>query len=524
MKRIFYFNSNYLTAFHWRGNRFEGCYSFASTGQGLDDFSKYLASIDTGSVKLLADVLEEDFVKESIPHVGYRDRRALTRRYINRQYRKSNDYYTCKVIGREKKGRKDDLVLYSVITNPDIIGKWLNIIQKNNVPISGIWSLPLVSEGILNHVTSDKGNVLLVSQQVATNLRQSFFINGRFEISRNAVINLDDMSLGEYINEEVEQTSRFLANQRYIGFDDIVNIHVICDRNETENIKAFCEDTPLKIFHYHSLDEVKKSCDCVDVTGDLASGLFANQCKLKNDFSGHYGSNKSFQSFHQKILNNGFLAINLTVFLLACTIMLKNVINAQVLKAEAAVLSEQKNKILSTYNQNYLKIENELNHAVAMQSSVMFYDRVDSLKNISPQYFMNKFSDYLHNSGVQTITITDVAWSSRQGDTAVIDNRNIKDELSLSSNEKIRHFAKIKGYIGTKDDNYDAAVKKVAIFLSALNKHKDIEKLDIIKMPFDIRSQSDLSNSHSYDKDEKKQYLKHRDFELNMLLKGEGSV
>ena len=524
MKRIFYLNSNYLTAFHWQGKRFDGCYTFASTGQGLDDFSEYLATIDTGSVKLLVDVLEEDFVKENIPHVGIRDRRALTQRYINRQYRKSNDYYTCKVVGREKTGRKDDLVLYSVITNPDIIGKWLNIIQKNNIPISGIWSLPLVSESILKNITGDKGNVLLVSQQVATNLRQSFFINGRFEISRIAVINPEDMSLGEYINEEVEQTSRFLANQRYIGFDDVVNVHVICDRNETESIKAFCEDTPLKKFNYHAIDEVKKSCDCVDVSGDLASGIFANQCKLKHNFSGHYGPNKLFRSFHQNILNNSILAINLTVFLLACIVMLENVISAQVLKAEATVLNQQKDKILSTYNQNYLKIENELNHAVAMQSSVLFYDRVDSLKNISPQYFMNKFSDYLQNSGVQTIIITDVSWSSRQGDLAVSKNRKVSDELSLSSNEKINHFGKIKGYIGAEDDNFEFAVKKVAAFLSALNKHKEIEQLDIIKMPFDVRSQSDLSNSHSYDKDDKKQYLEHRDFEFHVLLKGEGSV
>ena len=207
MKRVFYFSGYNITAFHWTGKEFAGKYTFFPTDEGMEEFSKYLDTIDSGTVRLLVNVIEEDFIKENIPHVGKKDQQSIAKRFINRLYRKSGDYYTFKVIGRESVGRKDDIVLYSVITNPGIFARWLELIQSKKTPLSGIWSLPLISESVLKQVTNEKGNVLLVSQQVPTNLRQSFFINGKFEISRNAVINPEEMSLGEYINEEVEQTS-----------------------------------------------------------------------------------------------------------------------------------------------------------------------------------------------------------------------------------------------------------------------------------------------------------------------------
>lgn len=522
MKRIFYFSGYNITVFHWLAKDFAGSYTFMPTDQGLAEFAKYLETIDSGAVKFLVDIIEEDFIKEQIPHVGKQDQRAIASRFINRLYRKSKDYYTYKIIGRESKGRKDDIVLYSVITNPDIFAKWLDVIRSKKTPISGIWSLPLISDSVLKKITSSAGNILLVSQQVPSNLRQSFFINGKFEISRNAVINPDDMSLGEYINEEVEQTSRFLANQRYIGFDDIVNIHVICAKADIENIRAYCEDTPLKIYHYHAVEGVKESFGCGSIPGNLSSGVFAFQCNLKNAFGGHYGPNYLFRDFYQQILKNSIYAINSMVALAALIFVANEYVSAQVLKAETITLNQHQENINRKYIRDFKANETELAHAVAMQSSVKFYERVDSIKQVSPQKFMNKLSEYLQTSSVQNITITEVSWSSEQGNIGPAKNRNSRTSIELSSNLKIKHYGKIKGLIGSKGDNFEHAVKKVSAVLAVLNNHDAIERLDIIKMPFDVRSESDLNNSHSYDDMTKND--KHREFEFHVLMKGGGNV
>jgi len=522
VKRIFYISGFKLTAFHWQGKDFVGSYAFDQTEDGLGLFTKYLESIKSGSLKILVDVIEEDFIKEKIPHVGKNDQRAIVSRYINRLYRKSSDFYTYKIIGRETKGRKDDIALYSVITNPEVFSKWLDSIQSKQIPLSGIWSLPLISESIVKQIANESGNVLLVSQQVPNNLRQSFFINGKFEISRNAVINPDELSLGEYINEEVEQTSRFLANQRFIGFDEIVNIHVICSSRDIENIKTECEDTPLKVYHYHAINDIKDTIGCNEVPGDLASGLFSFLCKSKSIISGHYGPKELFRYFYRKLLNSSIHAINFTVIIISILIVINYFINSQVLEAETVVLNQQKDRIKNKYNRDYKQNESELSQAVAIQSSVLFYDRVDALKNISPQNFMNKFSLFLQKSGVQNITITQVSWSSNQGN--VTKTKNIKSNayLEFSSNKEIKHFAKIKGLIGSKADDFGNAVRKVNAILATLDRHQSIERLDIIKMPFDVRPESDLNNSYRFDGNAKES--KHRDFEFHVVVKGDGNV
>lgn len=522
MERVLYFTGLNLTVYQWQGKEFVDSYTFSSSDEGLKEFSRYLETIEAGTVKILADVVEEDFIKDNIPHVGHSDRRAIAGRYINRHYRKSDGYYTSKILGREKIGRKDDIILYGVLTNPDIFSKWLDIMGDKKIALAGIWSLPLISENILNKITSVGGNLLLVSQQVSSNIRQSFFINGRYEISRSAVINLDDMSIGEYINEEVELASRFLANQRYIGFDDVVNVHVICPEYEIENIKQRCEESPLKHFHYHPVAKVKDICGCSDIPGELSSAIFAQQCRSSNNFSGHYGPKLLFRYFYQKLIRNSIYTINAIIVAISIIIIMNNLISAQVLNAEAIKLHQQKDKIVNEYNYKYKKYEQHLNRALAMKSSVLFYDRVESLRVLSPQYFMNKFSSYLNMSGVDNIIITEVSWDSKQGDAVYKNNKST--DLQFSSDKNIKHFAKVKGLVGSKFDNFDVAVKKVHKLLAELNRHDEIEKLEIVKMPYDTRPGSNLNNRHSQGDKDVSINSTHRSFEFHIILKGKNNV
>lgn len=220
MKRIFYYSGYRLTVFHWQNNECIATYAFNPGEEGIDKFQTYLKATANTPVRILVDLIEEDFKKETIPHVGAADRKAIVRRLIDRQYRKSKDYVQYKVLEREKTGRKDDVLLYSVLSNPEILEPWLKPMQATGTAISGIWSLPLLSPKLFKKLNTQAKNVLLVSQQVPSNLRQTFIRNGRFESSRSAVVNLDDAPIGEYISSEVEQTIRFLSNQRHIGFDE----------------------------------------------------------------------------------------------------------------------------------------------------------------------------------------------------------------------------------------------------------------------------------------------------------------
>ena len=186
MKRIFYFSGHRLTVFHWNRKTLAGACSFESDDIGFGKFRQYLSSSAKSATGILLDIIEEDFRKDSIPHVMGKDRKAVIGRLIDRHYRSSGYFTYSEIQGQQKSGRKDDEVLLAAVTNTELVRQWIRIIEECDVPLSGIWSLPLLSKAILPVIGARKGPVLLVTQQVNSNLRQTYFNNGKM-ISVNMI-------------------------------------------------------------------------------------------------------------------------------------------------------------------------------------------------------------------------------------------------------------------------------------------------------------------------------------------------
>ena len=216
MKRLFYFTGYRLNVMHWQGRKMVGSSSFEPTERGLQEFRAYLSHTEKIISRLLIDVIEEDFRNEIIPHVGSRDRNSVISRLIDRYYRSSRDYCYSEILGREKDGRKDDIVLLGALTNPQLIRPWLEILDECEVPLSGIWTQPIISKKLLKTIKASTGVVLLVSQQVNSNLRQTFFRDGKMLASRQSIVNQDvhDISnIGALAAPELARTINFLRNQ-----------------------------------------------------------------------------------------------------------------------------------------------------------------------------------------------------------------------------------------------------------------------------------------------------------------------
>ena len=81
-RRLLFLDASSLTAYHWQlaGPRQEA--RFPATAEGIEAFAEYLGQ-HTGSLfYLLADVAEEGFQIDEIPHVQGRDRQAIIRRKL----------------------------------------------------------------------------------------------------------------------------------------------------------------------------------------------------------------------------------------------------------------------------------------------------------------------------------------------------------------------------------------------------------------------------------------------------------
>jgi hypothetical protein len=491
VKRIFYFSGYRLTVFHWQHNQCIDSYAFNPGEDGIAKFQTYLKATENTPVRILIDLIEEDFVKESIPHVGPGDRKAIVQRMVERQYRKSRDFFQYRVLEREKSGRRDDVILYSVLSNPDILHTWLAPMQQAGTAIAGIWSLPLLSPKLYPSLSTQANNVLLVSQQVPSNLRQTFIRNGRFENSRSAVVNLEDAPLGEYISIEVEQTIRFLSNQRHIGFDEKIEVHVICRQQDIEPTRKICSNSALRTFYFHDLDEIEKTLHCDTGSTEYSNGLYSYLCAKQPVPVGHYGNAALFSHYYQQLTSKALYAASVLILLVATLFAFAFISDSIVLDEEALTLQQQTRGINNNYQRQFAHLQDQLNQAEMMRSAVLLSDNIREATTISPMAFMNQISHISGNADLNNISLTKLEWSTTQQDK--LSGEPLTTLTDYSNIENINHFARLSGFVRMSQSSYKQSIQQLNQLAESFRKQAEVLAVKINSYPIDTRSETELS-------------------------------
>lgn len=491
MKRIFYFSGYRLTVFHWQQHQCIDSYAFNPGEDGIAKFQAYLKATENTPVRMLIDLIEEDFVKDSIPHVGSRDRKAIVQRLVERQYRKSRDFFQYRVLEREKGGRRDDVVLYSVLSNPDILHTWLGPMQQAGTSIAGIWSLPLLSPKLFPALNTHSDNVLLVSQQVPSNLRQTFIRNGRFENSRSAVVNLEDAPLGEYISIEVEQTIRFLSNQRHIGFDDKIEVHVICRQQDIEPTRKICSNSALRSFHFHDLQEIEQSLRCDTGSTEYSNGIYSYLCAKQPLPVGHYGNASLFSGYYQQLTSKALYAASVLMLLAATLFAFAFISDSIVLDEEALTLQQQTRGINNNYQRQFDHLQDQLKQAEMMRSAVLLSDNIREASSISPMAFMNQISHMLGNADLNNINLTQLEWSITQ--QSKLSDEEMATATDYSNIENINHLARLSGFVLMSQSSYKQSVQQLNQLAESFRQQPEVLAVEVKSYPIDTRSETDLT-------------------------------
>ena len=490
MKRLFYYSGYRLTVFHWIDGKFAGNYYFEPTASGREEFAQYLKKSPTVPSRVLVDVIEEDFRIETIPHVYGKDRQVLVARQIERFFRSSGRYVWHHFHGRETTGRRDDLLLIAALTNPDMLKPWLNQIAEADVPVRGIWSLPLLSAKILPRLKARSGNVFLISQQVSSNIRLTHFKNGKVVSSRSTTITLEGEDYGHFIADQIEQTARFLANKRSIGFDEALNIHIIAPEEHYDSVAASCASTHLRNITIHHTQDVEKKVDTQGVSGPYGNGIFAQLCSDDLFSRGHYGGPADFAIDNRYLMGKGLLT---GAFVLTLgSLLLASWLNFDELRMQEEIrnFGYKTAEINSDYQTRLQKLEPVLAKTGIMKSSVDLAERIEHNKLISPQQFMNIFSSLLSQSRFNLLQIYDIEWhvQSTEGESS-----NPATEVPVHLQTSVQHYAILKGRVPLTADNIRQAVDQINLFASELRADTHVKNVRLIKLPVDTRSSGSLS-------------------------------
>jgi hypothetical protein len=267
-KHLFYLTSDQLCAYLWQGGKLTGGIAFSSDRAGIDDFMDYVDSHRAIPVYILADLIEEDFQRVLVPHVGGRSGRKLMQRRLLQQYRET-PFRHHEVQGRDVDGRRDDQVLLSALTNPSAVQPWVDALEALKMPLAGLYSTTLLSEDLVRKLALRDEHLLLVTQQSA-GWRQSYFQNGMLKFSRlTPAIDRDGNPVN--VGAETAKTQQFLTSVRLLGRGSVLHAVVVAPAAASVNLDAQCEDGPETIFRFMSLENVAARVRLVSEEGKVAT-------------------------------------------------------------------------------------------------------------------------------------------------------------------------------------------------------------------------------------------------------------
>ncbi len=489
-----------MVAQEWQGRKLESSVYFEPDEQGLDLFSTYLRSFSNEPVRLLVDLIEEEFRLIKIPFLRGSDRQALLKRNYAKYFRNSKYRYAV-TQSIEKKTRKEEKLLLLGLTNQYLLEPWLNIIDDTRTPLSGIISLPLLAENFISHLKTDNRVIILVSQQVPSNLRQSVFIDGKLILSR--LVPIASFYQGDYATDvirDVESTQRYLTSQHMIErAENTVSIQILTNRRHVDKLTIKCAEEGLSDYQVHDVNDIltKEKIELADQQ-DFSSGLYCYYASKKMLIN-HYAQAKEKKYFKHhvtsmalKALSIAFIAIGLGM---ATTSAAKSWIYISTV-AETALIEQ---KYRSKFNQLSEAQIDSTTSTASMQNIVQTVEAIQNKYLDDPEEMLALISQDV--SLFSDIRIKNIDWfTSNMSDSEnavqvnwAKPNRKRPKPGEKPAKQGYFEVAVVEGEFLNFGGNYRYALSAVDDLEKAMTESDNYFSVEITKRPLNIEPSNSLA-------------------------------
>lgn len=247
--RLLYYSPAGVTLYQWRAGVLSEEARFELSDAGLARFADHCAVLRSGIVHVLLDVVEEAFHIDTIPFVRGADRRALLQRRLAQRYR-DTALSTAISLGYERSMRREERVLLSAFTNAADIQPWLQALEHEEVPVSGVYSPAVLAHQLARKLKFSKPSMLLVGFH-AGGVRQTYLRRGRAEFSRLNPLAAEDIGDGAAITAALERETdrlfKYLRNIHTHLEGEQTDAIVITPPGQTQRMHGFSTDTSVQL-------------------------------------------------------------------------------------------------------------------------------------------------------------------------------------------------------------------------------------------------------------------------------------
>jgi hypothetical protein len=402
-KLLFFLGSEWLSVYpSKRGQFLEGEQQrFANDVSGHTALASLLKKHPKATCYLLADLVEEDFRSESVPHVSGKDRKDIVDRKFEQFYR-NTPFRHAQILYREQDGRRDDITLFSALTNPDLVLPWLDIMLEHKASIAGIYSVPLFSKQLVSHIPSS--HLLLISWQKYSGLREIFYRDGHISFSRLTPL-IDSDVLTKSLQVELNRTYKYLGSLSLLPIDQPLDVCIICSKDEKNKLQEILRDS----------DNLRYIIEDIDVLADRIGLKVAH-----NDSDATLLLLADYMHFHDLWKAKSLLKITVATAAIICVAWSGiNLWDASGLHQDTksintmkASIKAQESRIEADYPRFPVSVDR-------MKAGVSVIQK-QSASALSPKKFLTKISRKLDNFPM--IQVNSLSWRVTSGSGAVQKN------------------------------------------------------------------------------------------------------
>jgi hypothetical protein len=500
-RRVLLLSTQKAAIYHWQGGAMGESFIFDVNEEGRDNFERYLSETPGTPVYILVDMFEEEYRRETMPHVGGGDRQAIFRRRRARLFR-DTPYFYGEVQGREGEGRKDDRVFFSAITSPEQVSSWVELLNKHKIPMAGINSLPIFTGSLLKSFPEPSSQMLIVSIQSISGLRQTYFEGGEFRISRLVQLpRYGTISYAPTIGEEVEKISRYLGSLRLISDDKPLDIYFLLTGELLGELERSHQNTPETTYHMVDINDMLETSG-VDkkVTAPFSDQFYTNEL-LKKPPRNFYASSSERRYSTMRKMKYWMYAASIVLIIAGAIMSSIYFVDGLTLKQDSYAAQEKANFYAARYSMAKERLPHTPVEPNDLKIAVNAIDEINRYKT-TPFEIIRLISNGLY--GFPELLLDDMQWLSsispdagRGGSETTNLNAPTVPGLpnfnTSQSGNAYYQIAIVNGHFNDFNGDYRQAIETINVFISKLLEQDQVHEVSVINLPLDVSSTASLS-------------------------------
>ncbi|MBV1882477.1 MAG: hypothetical protein KUG82_12640 [Pseudomonadales bacterium] len=489
-----------------------GQFSFDPGFGGYEKFGEYLEKTKDIPTKFLLDIIEEDFKQDSIPKLRGKDRLAVVERFEARLFRGA-EYTSAITQGKDSDNKHKEQMLFSSVMNPEILTPWMEKLIHFEVPLVGIWSVPLIVVKLLPHFKIKTQHSLIISQQVPSSLRQSFYENGKLIFSRQSKIKFDLREVHDAVSytvllaNEIEHTEHYLINHRLVRADEKISVCCLVRDDFVAEIHDYLESTHVFDYKVFSIAALEKKFGYKREGAKYSDLLFSRICQQLPARSEHYAKPTERRFYTEFNFKRILYDVSVMSLFFAVIFTLLTVFDGIAYRTEANEVMSMASRVDAAYETEFAKDESLLRRADSIKYSVQISEAIKKDSQIEPKSFYLEMSRIITRPQYSGLSIDRIHWEKERESKAMVFKDRIypegydpylnieekMDEGDPSTQHKV-HLAIVKGKVSLVGRTYRSTIAMINGFISDLEKHPQVLAVDVVELPIDLRPTSKYSD------------------------------